>query len=74
MRIAGIYWSRVLGPIFGMVAALTIFRALENRWGIFLGLFAFLASSWWGERRWWKLADAEERRLEIEDRVRNPPD
>ena len=74
MKIAGIYWSRILGPILGMAAALLVFRALENRWGILLGLGAFLALSWWGERRWGKQASEEERRLTIEDRVRNSPE
>lgn len=74
MKIAGIYWSRILGPIVGMAGALLVFRALENRWGLVLALGVFLALSWWGERRWWRQADAEEQRLTIEDRMRNPPE
>jgi high-affinity Fe2+/Pb2+ permease len=74
MRIAGLYWSRIAGPVVGLALFFLLFRFGGGYRGLILGLIAFLAASWFGEHLWWKQADAEERRLEIEDRVRNPPE
>ena len=72
--IAGVVWSRLAGPIVGLALFFLMFRWGGGYRGLLLGLGAFLAASWWGERHWWKQASAEQRRLDIEDRVRNPPE
>ena len=72
--IGGVYWSRIVGPLVGIVAFLTIFRMGGSWRGLIFGLAAFGFCSWWGERHWARQATDEEKRLALEDRVRNPPD
>lgn len=72
--IAGVYWSRIVGPIVGIAAFLTLFRMLSGWWGIVLGMFAFGFCSWWGETHWARQATAQERRAELEDRTRDSPE
>lgn len=70
--IAGVYWSRIVGPIVGIAVFLTIFRIGGGYRGLILGMAAFGFCAWLGERYWARQASTEEKRLALEDRVRNP--
>lgn len=58
-------------------AGVAIFLALSVTIGGADGLlagFAGAGATWWlGERYWRRMATAEQRRADLEDRVRNPP-
>lgn len=74
MRIVGIYWSRLVGPVIGLTAFVLMFRWGGGFRGLIFGGLAFIAACWWGEWGWYKQASEQERRLALEDRVRNPPE
>lgn len=74
MRVVGIFWSRIVGPVVGLALFFLMLRWGGGMRGIMLGLAAYLAACWWGERFWLARADAEEARLALEERRRNPPE
>jgi hypothetical protein len=60
--------------LVSIAAALIAFMAIENSWmvaGVIVGIFVLSAII---ERAvWYRFTDAETRRRDLEDRVRNPP-
>ena len=64
---------RLAAALAGVVVFLALFAAIGGAGGLLAG-FAGAGATWWlGERIWRRVATAEERRADLEDRVRNPP-
>lgn len=55
MRVAGIYWTRIVGPIVGLAGFFLFLRWGGGVRGAVLGLCAFIAACWWGEYTWLKV-------------------
>lgn len=69
MIIAGLFWSRIVGPVVGLALFFLMYRWGGGARGLMLGAAGFIAACWWGERFW--LAQEADESLRIEDRGRD---
>jgi hypothetical protein len=64
---------RLVAALAGVALFLALFAAIGGAGGLLAG-FAGAGTVWWlGERIWRRVTTAEQRRSDLEDRVRNPP-
>ena len=71
MNVVGL---RLVISLVSIAAALIAFMAIGNPWaatGVIVGIFVLSAII--GRMIWDRFADAETKRRDLEDRVRNPP-
>ena len=64
---------RLASAVTGVASFLALFALIGGAGGLLAGLAGAVAIWWLGERIWRRMATAEERRSDLEDRVQNPP-